>query len=109
MDHGYHYIVRYWIAPGAEARVIAWLDGKHTAEMVALPGFRSGRRVRLDERDSMGWQAFCTIYALDSKAALEAYFANPIRERFGREIAGFADLMRVERLWGAAEWRSHKD
>ena len=106
MDTAYHYIVRYWVAPGAEARVIAWLDGKHTAEMVALPGFRSGRRVRLEEKDAMGWQAFCTIYDVESKAALDAYFASPIRERFAQEIAAFAGVMRVERLRGAVEWRS---
>lgn len=104
MDAAYFYIVRYWIAPGAEARVLAYLDGRHTAEMAALPGFRSARRVRFEEVDSLGWCGFATIYALDSKAALDAYFANPIRARFAQEQAAFAGVLRVERSWGPAEW-----
>jgi antibiotic biosynthesis monooxygenase (ABM) superfamily enzyme len=109
LEPGCHYITRYWIAPGAEARVLEWLDGRHTGEMAALPGFLSARRLRLAETDSMGWRAFCTIYALESEAALQAYFANPIRERFNAEAAAFAGVLRVERLWGAVEWRSHKE
>lgn len=104
----YHYLVRYWIAPEAEVRVLAWLDGGHTAEMAALPGFLSARRLRLEETDSLGWRAFCTIYTLESKTALDAYFANPIRERFKREAAAFAGVLRSERMWGAAEWQSGK-
>lgn len=106
MTPAYHYIVRYWIAPAAEARVLAWLDGGHTAEMVALPGFLGARRLRLEETDSLGWRAFATIYSLESKAALDAYFKNPIRERFSREAAAFSGVLRSERSWGAAEWTS---
>lgn len=105
-ESSYHYIVRYWVAPTAEARVLAWLDGGHTAEMAALPGFLSARRVRLAEVDALGWRAFCTIYAIESKAALDAYFKSPIRDKFGREAAAFADMMRVERSWGAVEWKT---
>jgi hypothetical protein len=103
-DAGYLYIVRYWVAPEAEARLLAWLDGGHTAEVVAQPGFLWARRVRLEEVDSLGWRGFCSIYGLESKAALEAYFVNPIREKFAREGAAFAGAMRAERSWGAAEW-----
>ncbi|MGH7003788.1 MAG: DUF4286 family protein [Alphaproteobacteria bacterium] len=106
MEAAYHYVVRYWIAPAAEAHVLAWLDGGHTAEMAALPGFLGARRVRLAETDALGWHAFCTIYALESKAALDAYFKNPIRQRFDREAASFAGVLRAERIWGAVEWKS---
>lgn len=104
----YHYLVRYWIAPGAEARVLAWIDGGHTAEMVALPGFLAARRIRFAEIDALGWTAFATLYSVESKAALDAYFKNPIRERFRREADAFAGVMRVERTWGTAEWEMQK-
>ena len=106
MNAAYVYIVRYWVAPQAEARLLAWLDGGHTAEVAALPGFLGARRVRLEETDSFGWRAFTTIYALESKAALDAYFANPIREKFAREAAVFAGAMRSERSWGAQEFET---
>ncbi|MCW5774132.1 MAG: hypothetical protein KIT16_20990 [Rhodospirillaceae bacterium] len=104
MDAGYCYIVRYWIAPAAEARVLAYLDGGHTAEMAALPGFLWARRLRFQDVDAMGWRGFATIYGLRSKAALDAYFADPIRDRFAGEQAAFAGVMRVERSWGPVEW-----
>ncbi|HEY7609588.1 MAG TPA: hypothetical protein VIF14_10190 [Alphaproteobacteria bacterium] len=106
LDAAYHYIVRYWVAPAAEARVLAWLDGGHTAEVAAQPGFLWARRIRLEEVDVLGWRAFTTVYGLESKAALDAYFKNPIREKFAREQAAFADVLRVERSWGAGEWQS---
>ncbi len=106
MNAAYFYIVRYWVTPEAEARLLAWLDGGHTAEVVAQPGFLWARRVRLEETDSLGWRAFTTIYGLESKAALDAYFKNPIREKFAREGAAFADVMRSERSWGAQEFET---
>jgi hypothetical protein len=108
MNAAYFYIVRYWVAPAAEARLLAWLDGGHTAEMVAQPGFRSARRVRFAEADSLGWRAFATFYALDSKSALDEYFGSPVRARFGREAAAFAGEMRSERSWGAGEYRAQR-
>jgi antibiotic biosynthesis monooxygenase (ABM) superfamily enzyme len=106
MNAAYFYIVRYWVAPEVEARLLAWLDGGHTAEVVAQPGFLWARRARLQETDSLGWRAFTTIYGLESKAALDAYFRNPIREKFAREGAAFADVMRSERSWGAQEFET---
>jgi hypothetical protein len=105
LDAPYHYIVRFWVAPAAEVRLLSWLDGGHTAEVVSQPGFLWARRIRLDETDSLGWRAFTTIYGLESRAALEAYFKNPIREKFAREQAAFADVMRAERSWGGGEWQ----
>ena len=106
MNPAYFYIVRIWVAPEAEARLLAWLDGGHTAEVAAQPGFVSAKRLRLAETDSLGWRAFTTIYQLESKAALDAYFKNPIREKFVREQAAFGAALRVERSWGAQEWQT---
>lgn len=108
MNAGYFYIVRYWIAPAAEARVLEYLDGHHTADVVAQPGFLSARRVRLEEVDALGWRAFTTIYELESKSALDAYFKSAARAKFGREQQAFADVMRVERSAGAGEWGASK-
>lgn len=106
LDAPCYYIVRFWVAPAAEARLLAWLDGGHTAEVVAQPGFLWARRIRLEETDALGWRAFCSIYGLESKAALDAYFKNPIREKFAREQTAFAGVMRAERSWGAGEWQT---
>ncbi len=35
MKEQFFLVVRFWVAPGAEARVIGWLDGGHMAEVVA--------------------------------------------------------------------------
>ena len=32
-------VVRFWVAPEAEAQVRAWLEGGHVAEVVSQPGF----------------------------------------------------------------------
>ena len=106
LDAAYYYIVRYWIAPAGEARVMAWLDGGHIAEVVSQPGFLWARRIRLEEADSLGWRAFANIYGLESKAALDAYLADPVRARFAREQAPFAGLMRVARSRGDVEWQT---
>ena len=103
MGSAYFYITRYWIAPGGEARVLGWLDGGHTAEVAAQPGFLSARRLRLHEVDSLGWQAFTTIYRTEAKTAVETYLKSPARERFAREQTAFADVLYAERSRGAGE------
>lgn len=97
------YLVKFWVAPGAEAKILAWLDGGHTREVVDCPGFLWAQRVRLEEVDAMGWQAFANIYGVASRAALDRYFKLPIGEKFRREAAAFKDVMRAERSWGAPE------
>jgi hypothetical protein len=108
LDAPYYYIVRYWIAPAGEARVMAWLDGGHIAEVASQPGFLWARRIRLEETDSLGWRAFTNVYGLDSKGALDAYFKSPVREKIAREQAAFADVMRSERSWGPGEFQTKR-
>ena len=110
MQAGCVYMVRYWIAPAAQARVLAWIDGGHTREVVDCPGFLWAQRVRLEEVDAMGWRAFVNIYGVASRAALDAYFKLPIGEKFRREAAALKDVMRAERLWGVPEagWLEHR-
>ena len=104
LDAPYRYIVRYWIAPAAKPRVMEWLDGGHMAEVVAQPGFRWARRIRLDEVDSLGWRAFTNFYGLESKAALDAYVKDPVRQRYAEEQKPLAGQMRVERSRGGSEF-----
>lgn len=108
MSEDYFYITRYWIAPDGEARVLGWLDGGHTAEVAAQPGFLAARRLRLHEVDALGWRAFTTIYRTESKAAVAAYLKSAARERFAREQMAFTGFLRAERSWGAGEYRTQR-
>jgi hypothetical protein len=103
MKAGCLYVVRYWIAPAAEEKVLAWIDGGHTRDVVNCPGFLWAQRVRLEEVDALGWRAFANIYGLESRAALDAYFKLPIGETFRREAAAFKEVLRSERMWGVPE------
>src|SRR5574338_1626809 len=100
MDAPYLYVVQFWVRPDAEAKLVAWLRAKHLQEVADLPGFRWARMVMLEQTSADGWQGYVNIYGVDSKAALEAYFAGAARERFTGEAAAFQDAMRAERAWG---------
>ena len=104
MDAPVLYIVKFWIHPEGGQRVLDWLDGGHIAEAVELPGFLWSRRCKLEETDDQGWPAYVMIYGLESRAALEAYFQNPIRDKFAKEAEPFAHLMRAERSWGEVDF-----
>jgi hypothetical protein len=100
MDAPYLYIVQFWIKPEAEARLVTWLRDKHLQEVADQPGFLWARMTKLEQKSADGWQGYSNIYGLESKAALDAYFAGSARERFTKESAAFADVMRAERAWG---------
>jgi antibiotic biosynthesis monooxygenase (ABM) superfamily enzyme len=108
LSEDYFYITRYWIAPAGEARVLGWLDGGHTAEVAAQPGFLAARRIRLQAVDALGWRAFTTIYRTESKAAVATYLTSAARERFAREQTAFTDVLRAERSWGAGEYHAQR-
>jgi hypothetical protein len=108
LDAPYVYFVRFWTDPNAEPALLAWLDGGHIAEVVAQPGFLWARRFRLEQDAPDGWHAYVMIYGVASKAALEAYFVNPIHEKFKRENAQFQATLRSERMWGAADFAHAK-
>ena len=88
--------------------LLAWLDGGHIAEVVSQPGFRWAKRYRLEQDAEDGWHAYAMIYGVDSKTALEAYFVNPIHEKFKRENARFTASLRTDRMWGATDFSHAK-
>ena len=97
-DANYFLVVRFWAQPGAEAGVLAWLDGGHVAEVLRQPGFLWCRRVRIDGG------GFAMIYGIASRAAFEAYEANaPLKAKFARERARFEKDLRIERFAGEVE------
>ena len=79
MDAPYLYVVQFWIKPDAEARLVAWLREKHLQEVADQPGFLWARMVKLDQTAQDGWQGYVNLYGLESKAALDAYFASSAR------------------------------
>jgi quinol monooxygenase YgiN len=98
----YLYVVRVEVDPQIEAGLLAWLDtGGHVREVVSQPGFLWAQRYKLAQDAHDGWRAYLMLYALESKAALDAYFANPIHEKFARERARFDAGLRTDRVWGA--------
>ena len=104
MDAPVMYVVRFWVAPEGRQEVFAWLDGGHNAEVVAQPGFRFVKRLKLDQKGDDGWDSYMMIYGLESRQALDDYFANTVlAEKFKGERAPFAECLRMERAWGEVE------
>ena len=97
------YIVRVWIDPAGVDAVMGWLADHHLADVVAQPGFLWGRCIRLEQPAQDGWVACLMLYGLESREALERYFANPIAQRFAEERKPFAHMLRMERAWGRTE------
>ncbi len=104
MDAPVMYVVRFWVDPQGHAALFAWLDGGHNAEVVAQPGFRFVKRLKLEQKGEDGWDGYMMIYGLDSRAALDAYFANTaLAEKFKLERAAFVQYLRTDRAWGTVE------
>lgn len=98
------YVVRFWVDPEGSDQVVAWLDGGHCAEVLAQPGFRFVQRIKLEQTSADGWASYFMMYGLDSRAALESYFANTaLAEKFTRQREPFASYLRMERAWGSVE------
>lgn len=96
-------VVRFWVAPQAETQVMRWLEGGHVAEVVGQPGFLWCKRLRLEAKD--GWNGFAMIYGIESRAAFEAYDANPaLKAKFSKERESFAHLLRIERFAGEVDF-----
>jgi hypothetical protein len=103
-DPGFFLIVRFWVAPQAEAQVIGWLDGGHVAEVLRQPGFLWCRRIRLAEKDPHGWAGYSQVYGIASKDDFDRYSADkPLHDKFMRERAPFEKLLRIDRFFGAVE------
>ncbi len=100
MDAAVFYVVRFWVAPEGGDAVIKWLDERHMAEVAHQPGFLWARRIRLDQDAPDGWHAYLNLYGVESRAALERYFASADRARFAEEAKAYAGVLRTERAWG---------
>jgi len=95
MKENYFLVVRFWVAPQAEAQVIGWLDGGHMAEVAGQPGFLWCKRIRLQENSHM------MIYGIESKAAFDSYENNTaLKTKFAKERAPFEKHMKIERFSG---------
>ncbi len=79
-------VVRFWIAPEAETRVLAWLEGGHVTEVLSQPGFQWCRRLKVEARD--GWPGYAMLYGIESRQP----FASQLKiERFFGEVDYAAD------------------
>lgn len=95
-------VVRFWVAPEAEAQVLGWLEGGHVAEVVGQPGFLWCRRLKIEPKD--GWTGYAMIYGIESRAAFEAYDGNQaLKAKFARERAPFEPRLRIERFAGEVD------
>lgn len=91
----YFLVVKFRIAPEAEAQVLRWLDGGHMAEVASQPGFLWCKRIRLEEN------TYLMIYGIESKAAFDSYEGNAqLKAKFARERAPFEKHMKIERFSG---------
>ena len=104
MDAPVMYMSRFWVSPAGKQQVFDWLDGGHCAEVVAQPGFLFAKRVKLEQSGDDGWESYFMIYGLESRQALDNYFANKaLHEKFTQQRAPFVQHLRMERLWGSIE------
>lgn len=105
MDAPVVYLVKFWVKPGGEQNVFAWLDGGHLQDVVAQPGFLWATRYKLAEPDKDGWPGYAMIYGVKSAESLRAYFASAATKRYAEERAklGLDSLLRMDRDWGTLE------
>jgi hypothetical protein len=98
-------VVRFWVAPEAEAQVLRWLEGGHVAEVVRQPGFLWCKRIRLEPKE--GWRGYSMIYAIESRAAFDAYNGNTsLMAKFAAERAPFEGKMRIDRFFGEVDYEA---
>jgi len=96
----YFYVVKFWVAPEGKAEIMRWLDGGHVAEVVGQQGFLWCRRLELQEKNDLGWDAYAMIYGIESREAYASYAANAaLAARFAAERKPFAQHLQMER-WG---------
>lgn len=104
MDAPVMYGSKFWVSPEGHQQVFAWLDGGHCAEVVAQPGFLFTKRLKLEQAGDDGWACYMMLYGLESRQALDDYFANKaLHEKFTQQRAPFNHHLRMERFWGNVE------
>ena len=100
MKENYFLVVRFYIAPQAEAQVLGWLDGGHMAEVAGQPGFLWCKRIRI-EKNPQGWNGYSMIYGIASKKDFMNYENNAaLKGRFAKERAPFEKHMKIDRFAG---------
>lgn len=106
-DSRFFLVVRFWVAPEAEARVLRWLEGGHVAEVVGQPGFLWCKRLRIAPQD--GWNGYAMIYGIESRRAFEAYDGNPrLKAKFAAERAPFESSLRIDRFFGEVDFTAER-
>jgi hypothetical protein len=101
MKENYFLVVRFHVAPEAEAKVLAWLDGGHMAEVAGQPGFLWCKRMKLDGKNADGWNGYSMIYGIASKKDFLAYENNAaLKAKFAGERAPFEKHMKIDRFAG---------
>jgi len=96
----YFLVVRFWVAPEAEAQVIGWLDGGHMAEVAAQPGFLWAKRIQI-EKNADGWSGYSMIYGIENKDAFDRYEKNSqLKNKFAKQRAPFEKHMKIDRFCG---------
>lgn len=100
MKENYFLVVRFWIAPQAEARMLGWLDGGHMAEVAGQPGFLWCKRIKID-KNADGWNGYSMIYGIESKNAFDLYEKNSqLKSKFAKERAPFEKHLKIDRFAG---------
>ncbi len=98
------YVVRFWVNPAGHREVFEWLDGGHAAEVISQPGFLFFKRIKLDQKGDEGWDSYLMLYGLESRIALDNYFANAaLHVKFNQQRAPFIQHLRMDRAWGDLE------
>ena len=104
MDAPVMYVVKFWVFPAGHREVFDWLDGGHCAEVIAQPGFLFFKRLKLEQTSDDGWDSYMMLYGLQSREALEDYFANAaLHAKFTAQRAPFVHHLRMDRAWGHVE------
>lgn len=102
-DSRFFLVVRLWVAPEAEAQVLAWLEGGHVAEVLSQPGFQWCKRIRVAPKD--GWPGYAMIYGIASRGHFEAYNGNArLMAKFAAERAPFEAKMKIDRFFGEVDY-----
>jgi hypothetical protein len=100
MNENYFLVVRFHVAPQAEAQLVGWLDGGHMKEVASQPGFLWARRIRID-RNADGWNGYSMIYGISSKKDFLQYESNTaLKAKFAKERAPFEKHMKIDRFAG---------